>query len=158
MALKLFENGVKFKFAALPQNFMLNLGIAPIISRCPALGVFKRDCCVYPALLATAPYCLTLHWHAFTALTQRLDAPGCLLFRDAARAALPLDYPWTKRVRHAYLLLPESFPSAPSLNRYLCCHVRSQASVAWECALLPTPLPTTSLPAAVSAATALPSI
>jgi hypothetical protein len=32
-----------------------------------------------------------------------------------------------------------SLPSAPSLNRYLSCHVRSQASVAWECALAPYP-------------------
>jgi hypothetical protein len=35
--------------------------------------------------------------------------------------------------------LPASLPSAPSLNRHLCCHVRSQASVAWECDLAPYP-------------------
>jgi hypothetical protein len=33
----------------------------------------------------------------------------------------------------------ESLPSAPSLHRSLCCHVRSQALVAWECALAPYP-------------------
>jgi hypothetical protein len=47
------------------------------------------------------------------------------------------DHPWPKRVRRASLLLPESLPSATPLNRYLCCHVRSQTSVAWERALAP---------------------
>jgi hypothetical protein len=73
------------------------------------------------------------------ATSQRPDAHACLHFRAAAHAALPPDHPWPKRERRASLLLPESLPSAPPLNRHLCCHVRSQASVAWECALAPYP-------------------
>jgi hypothetical protein len=38
--------------------------------------------------------------------SQHPDALGCLLFRDAAHAALPLDHPWHKRVPRSSLLLP----------------------------------------------------
>jgi hypothetical protein len=73
------------------------------------------------------------------AASQRQYDHDCLHFCAAAHAAPPPYHIWPKRVRRASLLLPESLPSAPPLNRYLCCHVRSQASVAWECALAPYP-------------------
>jgi hypothetical protein len=110
---------------------------------------WTRRACVSPAVLLAVCHVLPseracdlahLRYSArLQAASQRSDAPGCLLFRDAAHAALPLDHPWTKRVRRASLLLPESLPSGRSLNRCLCCHVRSQATVAWECALAPYP-------------------
>jgi hypothetical protein len=73
------------------------------------------------------------------AAPQRTDAHDNLHFRAPAHAALPPDHPWALRACRTSSLLPESLPSTPHLNRYLCCHVRSQATVAWERALVPCP-------------------
>jgi hypothetical protein len=75
-------------------------------------------------------------------LQASLQRPGdhyCPNFRTAAHANLPPVHPWPTRVGRASLLLPESISSAPSLSRYLCCHVSSQASIAWERALASYP-------------------
>jgi hypothetical protein len=69
------------------------------------------------------------------AASQRPDTHDCLHFRATDHTAMPPSL--AQASRRASLLLPESLPSAPSLNRYLCCHVRWQASVAWESAFAP---------------------
>jgi hypothetical protein len=71
------------------------------------------------------------------AASQGPGAPDCLHFPAAAHAALPPDHPWPTRVPRASLLPPELLPTVSLLNRYLCCHVRSHASVTWERALAP---------------------
>jgi hypothetical protein len=118
-------------FFCLPVAWLT--GSVDFVARLAGLG---RRVCPPQSVRATSLICDTLH---VCRPHLSVRTPGCLLFRAAAHAALPSDHPWTKRVRRASLLLPESLPSAPTLIRYLCCHVLSQASVAWECALAPYP-------------------
>jgi hypothetical protein len=103
------------------------------VPRCPfgCLSSASQRECVRPrssALLCAFAGCISASGR------RQLPAFPCRCScRDAARSFL------------AQARLPclsasaESLPSAPSLNRYLCCHVRSQPSVGWECTLAPYP-------------------
>jgi hypothetical protein len=62
-----------------------------------------------------------------------------LRFYATTHATLPPDHTWPKRVRRTYQLMPESLLPAPPTSRSLCCHRRSQASVAWDRGLAPYP-------------------